>query len=136
MKRTSLTDLPSVVEGVLRQNITQNSTSLTENGWHRVIGPQGGLARAVALNWEKPMDCHHLTASEKYIDAVDVIIAAECIWLADLLDCFCETLNILFEREKKLRSRTPQCFIVAATEVEKFKSENFRQRRDGRSSVQ
>lgn len=107
----TLTDLPSVVEGVLRQNITQNSTSLTENGWHRVIGPQGGLARAVALNWEKPMDCHHLTASEKYIDAVDVIIAAECIWLADLLDCFCETLNILFEREKKLRSRTPQCFI-------------------------
>ncbi len=106
----TLTDLPSVVEGILMQNIEQNSTSLTENGL-RVIGTHGGLARAIALNWEKPMACYQLTASEKEEDAIDVIIAAECIWLADLLDCFCETLNILFEREKKLRSRTPNCYI-------------------------
>ena len=88
----TLTDLPSVVEGILMQNIEQNSTSLTENGFG-VIGTHGGLARAIALNWEKPMACYQLTASEKEVDAIDVIIAAECIWLADLLDCFCESVE-------------------------------------------
>ena len=107
----TLTDLPSVVEGILIQNIEQNSTSLAENGWYRVIGTHGGSARAVALNWEKPMACHQLTTSGEERDAIDVIIAAECIWLADLLDCFCVTLNILIEREKKLRNRSPKCFV-------------------------
>ena len=107
----TLTDLPSVVEGILIQNIEQNSTSLAENGWYRVIGTHGGSARAVALNWEKPMVCHQLTTSGEERDAIDVIIAAECIWLADLLDCFCVTLNILIEREKKLRNRSPKCFV-------------------------
>jgi hypothetical protein len=113
--RVTLTDLPSVVEGILIHNIEQNKITGERPSeesccWVRV---GSSFARGVALNWEKPLSCECLTVSEKEEDSIDVIIAAECIWLADLIECFCETLNLLFEREFLLRKRFPKCFIAS-----------------------
>ena len=110
--KCTLTDVNPVVDGILKHNILQNaSTKHDEEDASAWVKRGRGKAQALALNWEEPEKCHALTHSDKEEDAVDVTIAAECIWLADLLDPFCKTLNTLFEREHQVRKKTPAAYI-------------------------
>ena len=85
-----MTDVEVVAENVIRRNILQNATPGEASGaWPRARLVGRGSAAHATLDWMDP-----LPASPAFVEA-DVIIAAECVWLRELVEPFVNTVVAL-----------------------------------------
>ncbi|OUS43447.1 hypothetical protein BE221DRAFT_175630 [Ostreococcus tauri] len=96
----ALTDVAPVVEDVVRRNIAQNALGeATERAaWPNAFRVGCGSATRATLDWTSPIPDRPfgaLDASSLY-DA-DVLIAAECVWLRDLVAPFVDTASTLLK---------------------------------------
>jgi hypothetical protein len=93
-----LTDVPAVVDNMLHPNITANASgpgeSSTASSWSGSQRVGDGSACAQALDWFRP-----LSEQSSPLDPSDaeVILAAECVWLRELVEPFVCTILGLFE---------------------------------------
>lgn len=106
-----LTDLPTLVDHAIRPNLIRNKNavsvaneqqqdddecpqwldSVSSNNAAVRIGR--GWANTTALDWTKPLGKQLI---EQHIANVDLIVASDCVWLADLLDSFFSTVAAIF----------------------------------------
>ena len=102
-----LTDVHAVAENVIRRNVGTNGCgdAARFGAWPRSARVGRGSATHATLDWfdpipETPFGDEH---SENFYDA-EVILAAECVWLRDLVPAFVETNRALLSRgvEKEL----------------------------------
>jgi len=93
-----LTDVRAVVEDVIRRNIAQNGegAETRSEAWPNALVVGAGSASRATLDWTDPVperpfgkDC-----AVTFFDA-DVLIAAECVWLRELLAPFVNTTSTL-----------------------------------------
>jgi len=94
-----MTDVATMVEAVLKPNLEANldATSDVAMRWQggartEACSLGAGSAAAQPLDWRKPLELQ-LTPID--VRQCDVIIAAECAWLHELVDPFVETLVAL-----------------------------------------
>eukprot|EP00756_Hemistasia_phaeocysticola_P006946 Hpha_TRINITY_DN14061_c0_g1::TRINITY_DN14061_c0_g1_i1::g.44374::m.44374 len=98
-----VTDLPAIVYGVIEPNIARNSAAtggVTCGAWHSFnpIGCRGGSAKGMPLDWnvgvgEQGGDgCCPLEA--------EVVMAAEVVWLDELIEPFANTAAALVQGGK------------------------------------
>lgn len=92
-----VTDVPAVVETTLRANIEANATdsdAVVANpvAWSGSLPVGDGSIVAQPLNWLA--DLTDQTSPNDPRDA-DVLLAAECVWLQDLVDPFVATVASL-----------------------------------------
>lgn len=133
-----LTDVPSVVWGMLNPNIARNTPSVPSDGlakkaplkgdpatltattsetgggvpgavqatsctpWPSAVSVGRGTAAAVALDWTTPVS--RVGALDPM--EAEVILAAECIWLAELVPPFVSTVSTLLRGPNK-----PWCLL-------------------------
>ena len=104
-----LTDVHAVAENVIRRNVGTNgcgdAARFGADAWPRSARVGRGSATHATLDWfdpipETPFGGEH---NENFYDA-EVILAAECVWLRDLVPAFVETNRALLSRgvEKEL----------------------------------
>jgi predicted nicotinamide N-methyase len=87
-----LSDLSSVLDGVLRHNIERNSAgsfSGEASAWAGSCAVGKGAASVMAIDWTLPLREQTVLAANNPADT-DVILGAECIWLRELLEPFVE----------------------------------------------
>ena len=94
-----LTDVRAVCENAIRRNIEQNGTGpATElvGAWPNATRIGSGSASRATLNWndEIPSDPFQNESALTFYDA-DILIAAECVWLRELLPPFVTTCSTL-----------------------------------------
>ena len=114
-----LTDVPSVVEERLEPNLQHATTGPpigAADGWldARTLGR--GSAAVQPLDWYKRVD-EQATPNDPR--ECDLILAAECVWLRELVEPFVETVVALMRGPKK-----PKC-ILAFRERAKAESTTF-----------
>eukprot|EP00041_Stephanoeca_diplocostata_P008643 m.128099 g.128099 ORF g.128099 m.128099 type:complete len:288 (+) comp17417_c0_seq2:246-1109(+) len=151
-----LTDVKSVVTGMLEQNISSNinrhdgqetsaaslpttcdpNTRLSdehdENPWPKSVSIGRGTVGSVALDWTEEinedsfMEDYGINPME-----ADVILAAECIWLEELVEPFVMTVHRLLHGKRRpyclvcYRNRAQhgsETFVHMETVVERFKT--------------
>ena len=92
-----LTDVKPVVDGSLKPNIERNGAAgikgLPAAAFQGAVPVGDGSAAAQPLNWSKELACQCLPNDPT--ERIDVILAAECVWLSDILDEFLDTLKAL-----------------------------------------
>ncbi|XRB05977.1 tRNA methyltransferase 10-like a-like protein [Pycnococcus provasolii] len=102
-----LTDVAPVVEGSLEPNVKRNANTSPaaaaaaaaaaadgQNGaWIGALPVGEGTAAAQPLNWSKDVSAQCKPNDPR--SRVDIILAAECVWLVDILDEFLDTLKAL-----------------------------------------
>ena len=86
-----MTDVEVVAENVIRRNILQNATpgeasTTRPRAWPRARLVGRGSAAHATLDWMDP-----LPTKPAFVEA-DVIIAAECVWLRELVEPFANTV--------------------------------------------
>jgi predicted nicotinamide N-methyase len=89
-----MTDVEVVAENVIRRNILQNATpgeasTARPGAWPRARLVGRGSAAHATLDWMDP-----LPTKPVFVEA-DVIIAAECVWLRELVEPFANTVVAL-----------------------------------------
>ena len=89
-----MTDVEVVAENVIRRNILQNATpgeasTARPGAWPRARLVGRGSATHATLDWMDP-----LPTKPAFVEA-DVIIAAECVWLRELVEPFANTVVAL-----------------------------------------
>jgi predicted nicotinamide N-methyase len=102
-----LTDLPSLVDCAIRPNIRRNARLLDEDpsllsppqwlaqgGSNEVRKIGKGWAAATPLDWSEPLDSQ---IQKSQLEAIDVIVASDCVWLPYLLGLLLDTVAALFE---------------------------------------
>mmetsp|Transcript_22288 Transcript_22288/g.66456 ORF Transcript_22288/g.66456 Transcript_22288/m.66456 type:complete len:273 (-) Transcript_22288:2073-2891(-) len=102
-----MTDLPSVVSGILEGNVSSNAcasetahedSSLT-GPWARSlrIGLQSGSAACFPLNWEDNLQAQFDQAAMAGLPfgSADMLLACDVVWLKDLLEPFRDTVMAL-----------------------------------------
>lgn len=120
-----VTDVPSVVWGMLAPNIKSNANAtptadpddpagaaaaaetvvVSDAGWAGAVPVGKGSAAALTLDWTIP-------TAEQVTEAIDpsdteIILAAECIWLEELIDPFVETVAYLLKGKNN-----PKCITM------------------------
>ena len=98
-----LTDVRAVAENVIRRNVGANGrgdAAAADGAWPKSVRVGHGSATHATLDWFDPIhetpfgDDHH---GVNFYDA-EVILAAECVWLRDLVPAFVETNRALLCR--------------------------------------
>jgi len=93
-----LTDVRAVVQNVIRRNVEQNGDgeATTREAWPDSTRVGRGSATRATLDWCEPIPEHPFGTSTTvgFRDA-DLIIAAECVWLRELLPPFAATAATL-----------------------------------------
>lgn len=93
-----LTDVRAVVEDVIRRNIAQNGEGTETRGeaWPNALAMGDGSASRATLDWTDPVPARPFgkDCEVTFFDA-DVLIAAECVWLRELLAPFVSTTSTL-----------------------------------------
>ena len=92
-----LTDVPAVVDNVLRPNLAANTGQSPLEGaraWSGARCVGAGSATAQTLDWYRP-----LVEQSVPLDPMeaDVVLAAECVWLKELVEPFIATVRGLRE---------------------------------------
>lgn len=124
-----LTDVPAIVDGTLTPNIAANASSSSSaessasgnSSWlgSSRFGEQGGTAVAQGLDWERPVDAQReFNGDNDPLDA-EVVLAAECVWLAELVEPFVRTVLALMRGP-----RHPPC-VLAFRDRSKAESTTF-----------
>lgn len=105
-----VSDVATVVAEVLRPNLALNAApdvddeAQAQKRWRGAVTVGAGSVAAQPLDWMRPVGEQLAPCDPR--DA-DVILAAECVWLQELVDPFVETVCAL------LRSpRRPVCVLV------------------------
>ena len=114
-----LTDVPSVVEARLRGNVEANGAAdapVPSTGWSAARTVGLGSASVQPLDWTVPLS-EQCTPDDPR-DA-ELVIAAECVWLLDLVEPFVTTVVELLRGP-----RHPAC-ILAFRERAKEESTTF-----------
>lgn len=96
-----LTDVRPVVEDTLQGNVTRNrggaggggGAVLEGGGWAGAVRVGEGSARAATLDWADPVEAQCEGGNDPR--EAQVVVAAECIWLQDLLEPFLATVLAL-----------------------------------------
>ena len=109
-----LTDLPPVVEGALRPNLDRNTAAAgggagpADGGWAgaRACGRLGGSAAAMALDWGAPV-AEQFAEHGRDAGACEVVLAAECTFLAELLAPLVATVAGLLHGPRR-----PKCLLA------------------------
>ena len=92
-----LTDVRPVVEDTLRGNVARNAGGADggggavpgKGGWAGTVRVGEGSARAATLDWTDPVQAQCEGGNDPR--EAQVVVAAECIWLQDLLEPFLAT---------------------------------------------
>lgn len=93
-----LTDVRAVCENVIRRNIEQNGTGpATEllGAWPNAARIGSGSASRATLNWMDEIPSDPFQDSALTFRDADILIAAECVWLRELLLPFVTTSSTL-----------------------------------------
>ena len=92
-----LTDVHAVVENVIRRNVEQNGEgeATAREAWPGSIRVGRGSATRATLDWGEPIPERPFGRSEVRFSDADLIIAAECVWLRELLPPFAATASTL-----------------------------------------
>ena len=92
-----LTDVRAVVEHVIRRNVEQNGEgeATAREAWPESIRVGRGSATRATLDWGEPIPERPFGRSEVRFSDADLIIAAECVWLRELLPPFAATASTL-----------------------------------------
>ena len=103
-----MTDVPAVVSEMLAPNLAANADGDAAGGgapWARV---GDGSAAAAPLDWHRAVDDPAQLAASHGADPRDaeVVLAAECVWLKDLVAPFVETVVALLRGPKR-----PSCVL-------------------------
>eukprot|EP01006_Ploeotia_vitrea_P038617 TRINITY_DN66257_c10_g3_i1.p1 TRINITY_DN66257_c10_g3~~TRINITY_DN66257_c10_g3_i1.p1 ORF type:complete len:263 (+),score=37.39 TRINITY_DN66257_c10_g3_i1:3-791(+) len=115
-----LTDLAPVVQGALSVNVKLNvrdNTDATSNspwvGACSVAGTSAGSAVAGVLNWCKPAPEQQLAALAHKPQAthIDMVLAAECVWLLELVQPFVQTVVSILTNFTDKRGDAPVCLM-------------------------
>ena len=119
-----LTDVAPVVDSVLRPNIVANGSQVVDTeglamgtgAWEGAVRVGQGSASAQGLNWLTPLEEQSTPLDPR--DA-DIILAAECVWLSELVQPFVHTVLgllgggaavcVLAFRERSVESSTTFC---------------------------
>jgi len=143
-----MTDVATVVDGMLIPNTAMNanlkapeekqeipdinaSVPTTNLPWPCSTKIGSGTATSLTLNWRIPVK-DQLTETINPFDA-DIILAAECIWLKELIDPFVETVFDLLQGKNKPRAiicfrdraiDTSQVFVHMAEVIAQFENKN------------
>ena len=88
-----LTDVRAVVEHVIRRNVEQNGEgeATAREAWPGSIRVGRGSATRATLDWGEPIPERPFGGSDVRFSDADLIIAAECVWLRELLSPFVAT---------------------------------------------
>lgn len=110
-----LTDLPTLTESAIQPNLIRNSSSketttaaqvvvppppswlanlLDQHGEPTVRRVGNGWAASTSIDWTIPLESQIPLEQRQ---AVDIIVASDCIWLASLLDSLLDTAQSLFD---------------------------------------
>lgn len=101
-----LTDVRAVT-GLIQHNIDANCTTGKCTGhWERAAAVGQGSAACMTLDWMRNMSTQAKCAGQD-LSQTDYIIAAEVIWLQELLQPFVDTLACLLKQ-----SRRPVCYMT------------------------
>lgn len=134
-----LTDLPSVVDESLRPNILRNKSQSASGNvdvdaptWPEsvAVGKRGGSAACAALDWNASVS---VQCAPQLVDflSVDVILAAETVWLKELVAPFVSTVLQLLKGPKNptclmsfcARAKTQsEVFVQVEDLIESFRS--------------
>ena len=92
-----LTDVRAVVEHVIRRNVEQNGEgeATAREAWPGSIRVGRGSATRATLDWDEPIPERPFGGSDVRFSDADLIIAAECVWLRELLPPFAATASTL-----------------------------------------
>lgn len=102
-----LTDLPTLVEEAIYANLerNRNESRITDEtnecpAWLQPHAIPVGKAwvNTVSLDWKKPLD---IQLSKQHIDAVDLLVASDCVFLVDMLNSLLDTVTAVFEQSTK-----------------------------------
>lgn len=108
------TDLQSVVEGVLEPNFQRNRA---DDG---TIAPNSGSCVAAALDWfDDPLPQLGKLETSGEVRPIDVVLAADTVWLKELVDPFAQAMSML------VRSRAEAVGYMAFYERSKETSKVF-----------
>ena len=92
-----LTDVRAVAEHVIRRNVDQNGEgeATAREAWPGSIRVGRGSATRATLDWDEPIPERPFGGSDVRFSDADLIIAAECVWLRELLPPFAATASTL-----------------------------------------
>ncbi len=92
-----LTDVNAVVENVIRRNVEQNGEgeATAREAWPGSIRVGRGSATRATLDWGEPIPERPFGRSDVRFSDADLIIAADCVWLRELLPPFAATASTL-----------------------------------------
>ena len=91
-----MSDIATVTDFSLRPNVDRNVDLATkgqcEGSWAAACRVGEGSAACIAIDWTKDLDQQ---AKEAGIDPCDcdVVLAAECVWLVELVSPFVKTVS-------------------------------------------
>ena len=91
-----LTDVRAVVEHVIRRNVEENGEgeATAREAWPGSIRVGRGSATRATLDWDEPIPERPFGRSDVRFSDADLIIAAECVWLRELLPPFAATASM------------------------------------------
>ncbi|KAL1496616.1 hypothetical protein AB1Y20_014220 [Prymnesium parvum] len=126
-----LTDVPAVVSDMLLPNIAANASAPAEAAaaWPGARSVGSGSALAQPLDWQRALAEQCALVDPR---GADVILAAECVWLNELVDPFVSTVVglmqlhtvcILAFRERAVE--TSQVFASARSVLDRFRAFGF-----------
>lgn len=131
--RVLLTDLPPVVTDVLAPNIARNAASATTSatapatalaatawvagcGGGVAVGSQGGAASCLALDWTRSVEAQCSGSAAWDVTQTEVILAAETVWLQELVEPFVATVTALMrfcsQSSGSGSCKRPACLLV------------------------
>lgn len=100
-----LSDLPTLLEEAIHPNLERNQdtnrdATLNDNTCPEWLQPHGvrvgtGWADATSLDWKKPLDTQ---LSKTQLDAIDLIVASDCVFLVEMLDSLLDTVAAVFDK--------------------------------------
>lgn len=108
-----MSDIATVTDFSLRPNVERNGGlpggSEVEGAWPGSGRVGDGSATCMAIDWTKGVDEQAKAAGQEPCDC-DVVLAAECVWLVELVEPFVKTVRAV---EPLLPCSQPHCSIVS-----------------------
>ena len=101
-----LTDLPTLVDYAITPNLHRNTsvetTAAVQSKWLKCVVEDDDSVHRIGLGWAsaRPLDWTKPLTEQLSVEAlqeIDMVVAADCTWLASLLCHFLNTLNELFQ---------------------------------------
>ena len=124
-----VTDVPAVVVTTLEANVQANGAGAVgaealSSGvaWRDAVAVGGGSIASQALNWLSPLSEQHYPNDPR---EAEIILAAECVWLRDLVEPFVQTVAGLLASPAPTASARPRFCLLAFRDRATDTSETF-----------